>query len=291
MADRRESAARRDEILCALARQMPPERGDSPRGVARWLKDREKLGFRGLDATIPDNDERLAFEHWARTSSEDNLAKRVQRAFRAEQAARKPAKPPVEPLPPLVWPLGMRQRKERNPSYKLPWLLADRGGSEKVFLQSLAAQTLLDVAVVLEGARVGYLPALRPGEFLELNWDQNPAVEKIVTWGGFREAILSQPRNREAVRSMEGVHHKDPDFAEFAKSLTDFARATVVEVEKVMPPSYEAWKGAERRFRLSVTYTLENGNAPGKLEGILSFAMERLWFGFRDSRGNQTLIR
>lgn len=286
MAERRESAARRDEILCALARQMPPEQADSPRAVARWLKEREGLGFRGLDVTIPDNDERLAFEHWVRGSTEDNLAKRVQRAFLAEQAGKKPE---VEPLPPLVWPLGVRQRKDRDAKFKLPWLLADHGGSEKVFLECLGTTPLLEVTIELNGDRIGYRPAIRPGEFVEVEWERSPKVKDIVTWGGNRDHIL----NYESMKDMAETLSKPSDSPthDIMKPMAEWTANYVASIKKVLPADLEAWKRTVRVFGLRVSYRLEDGTVTGPLEGSLAYAMERLWFAFRDSRGNETPIR
>ncbi|MGH9921103.1 MAG: hypothetical protein ACRD6W_19820 [Nitrososphaerales archaeon] len=288
MTERRVDAARRDEILCALARQLPPETGDSPLALARWLKEREGLGFRGLDITIPENDERLAFEHWVRGSDEGNLAKRIQRAFRAEQA-KKPDKPAPPPAPPLVWPLGMRQRKERDPKFKLPWLLAERGGSEKVFLECLGTRTLLEVSIELQGVRVGYRPALRPGEFVEVDWERNSEVKNVVTWGGNRDHIL----NYESMKDMAGHTSKmaaEPIY-DVMKPIAEWTAGYVASIEKVLPPDLEKWKHAVRDFALAVTYRVEDGNTAGGLTGTLSMEMERLWFRFHDANGNETTIR
>jgi hypothetical protein len=285
---RRGEASRRDEILCSLARQLPQEQGDSPLALARWLKEREGLGFRGLDITIPDNDERLVFEQWVRNSNEQALAKRVQRAFNSEQS-KKTAKPVPPPLPPLVWPLGMRQRKDRDPKFKLPWLLADHDGSEKVFLECLGTRTLLEVTVELEGARVGYRPALRPGEFVEVEWERSPKVKNIVTWGGNRDHIL----NYESMKDMADHTGKMAETSNYdmMKPIAKWTADYVASIEKVMPKDLEAWKQAVRPFGLRVSYRLEDGNVSGTLEGRLGYTMERLWFAFRDSRGNETPIR
>ena len=288
MAERRDSAARRDELLCALARQMPPKQGDSPRAVARWLKEREGQSFRGLDATIPDNEERQAFEHWVRTSTEDNLARRVQRAFGADKAKREP-KAPISTLPPLVWPLGMRQRKERDPKFKLPWLLADRGGSEKLFLECLGTRPLLELTIELNGDRIGYRPAVRPGEFVEVDWERSPKVKHIVTWGGNRDHIL----NYESMKEMAEHTTKmaaSPDYDPM-KPIAAWTAKYVASIEKVLPPDLDAWKRQIRTFALRVRYRLEDGTPNEGLGGTFALDMERVWFAFRDSKGNVTPIR
>jgi hypothetical protein len=287
---RREEAARRDEILCSLALQLPETERDSPIALARWLKRLQERHFGGLSTWIPDSGERQAFEYWVKESSEGNLTKRIQRAFRAEQA-KKAVKPPAPTLPPLVWPLGMRQRKDRDPKFKLPWLYPDSGGSDKLFLECLADGALHEVSVTLKGQRVGFAPALRPGTFIEIEWPRNSEVKKIATWNGWRERILAQPSNRDALATLKGFPNKDSPVAELAQSLTKFAESNVAEVEKVMPRDFEVWKQTVHNFPLSVTYRFDNGNAAGGLVGTLSLDMERLWFRFRDERGNPTPIR
>jgi hypothetical protein len=288
MGGRRQEAARRDEILCALALQLPETERDSPIALTRWLKRLQERHFGGLSTWITDNDERQAFEYWVKESSEGNLNKRIQRAFRAEQA-KKAVKPPAPTLPPLVWPLGMRQRKDRDPKFKLPWLLADSGGSEKVFLECLGNRTLLEVSVILEGQRVGYLPALRPGGFIEVDWERNPKVKNVVTWGGNRDHIM----NYDSMKDMAETLSKPSDSSthEVMKPMAEWLARYATSVEKVMPPDFEVWKHSVRSFHLAVSYRLEDGGAVGGLDGTLFLDMERLWFRFRDARGNETPIR
>lgn len=288
MTKRREEATRRDEILCSLAHQLPDSDRNSPVALARWLKQLQERHFGGLSTWIPDNDERQAFEYWIKQASEGNIAKRVQRAFRDEQEAKKP-KSTAPPPPPLVWPLGMRQRKDRDSKFKLPWLLADTSGSEKVFLECLGDRTLLEVSVALEGKRVGYMPALRPGSFIEVEWERNPEVARIVTWGGNRDHIL----NYESMKDMAEHTTKmsaSPSY-DMMKPIVEWSKQCVSSIERVLPRDLEAWKHTVRRFSLSVTYCLENGNATGGLKGVLSMDMERLWFLFSDDRGNDTPVR
>jgi hypothetical protein len=287
---RREEASRRDEILCSLARIVGPGRGDSPLEVARWLKERELRGFAGLDATISENGERLAFELWVKGSTEAGLARRIQRAFQAEQATKKP-EAVSPPSPPLVWPLGMRQRKERDSNYKLPWLLADRGGSERVFLECLGDSNLHSVSLTLSGKQVGFAPVLRPGAFVEVDWTRNPEVERIVTWGGNREAILAQPANRNVVSTLRAAKDKTSPVAEFREALTQLAEYSVTEVEKIMPKDFEGWKGMVREFPLEVHYRWDSGKQLGALRGTLLLDMERLWYFFEDGDGNSTPVR
>ncbi len=281
MSGRREDTARRDGILCSLARQLPPKEGDSPSAVARWLKQREALGFRGLDASIPDNDERSAFERWVRQSTKGNLAKRVQRAFHAEQAAKKP-KPVAPPSPPLVWPLGMRQRKEHDPTFKLPWLLADTGGSEKVFLECQSEHTIFEVTATIQGKQVAYRPAFRPGTFIELNWEDSPSLKATVTYNGWRDQILNQ-------ESWKGLKETFADHEYLGRSAELVARR-VERVDRVMPPDLEAWKKKVYEYRLEIHYTHGEQNQPGTLNGTLLMNMERLWFRFRDEKGHETPI-
>jgi hypothetical protein len=290
MVGRGEEAIRRDEILCALALQLPEMERDSPIALARWLKRLQERHFGGLSTWIPDNDERQVFEYWVKESSEGTLTKRIQRAFKAEQAKRT-TKPATPPPPPLVWPLGMRQRKDRDPKFKLPWLLADSGGSEKLFLECLGERSLHEISVILRGQQIGFVPALRSGAFIEVEWQRNLEVKKIATCNGWRERILAQPTNRDALATLKGFPNKDSPVAELAQSLTKFAESNVAEVEKVMPRDFEAWKQTVHNFPLSVTYRFDNGNAAGGLVGTLSLDMERLWFRFRDERGNPTPIR
>jgi len=284
---RQEGAIRRDEILCSLARQLPPKAGDSPTNVARWLKQQQLTGFPGLVLAIGETEERLAFQRWVTQSNEGNLAKRVQRAFKSIQTA-KPVKSASPP--PLVWPLGMRQRKERDSTFKLPWLLADNGGSDRLFLECLGDSNLHRVSITLAGQQVGFTPVLRPGTFVEIDWPKNSEVKKIATWGGRREAILAQPENRNVVETLRGIHYADSPVAELQRSLTELAESAVAEVEQIMPPDFDNWKVVPRPYSLEVRYESDGGRSSGVLSGTLVLNMERLWYGFRDSEGNPTPI-
>jgi hypothetical protein len=184
----------------------------------------------------------------------------------------------------------MRWRKKHDPKFKLPWPYRDSGGSERVFLECLGERNLHEVSVVLKGQQIGFVPALRPGTFLDIEWQQNPEVKRIATWGGWRGRILAQPLNRDAVGTLKGFHVEDSDLTKLGRSLAEIAQASVAEVEKVMPADFEGWKHHVHEFPLSVGYRLGDGNAVGGLSGTLSLDMERLWFRFRDDRGNETPI-
>jgi hypothetical protein len=288
--ERRKAAARRDEILCALARHLPPGESDSAQKVARWLKKSEQRGFPALDATISENEERLVFESWVKASTEGSLAKRIQRAFSAVQSTQA-VKPMPAPAPPLVWPLGMRQRKERDSKFKLPWLMADTGGSDRLFLECIGDGNLHSVAITLAGQRIGFAPVLRPGGFIEIEWSRNPEVKRIATWGGWREQILAQESNRAVVQSLQGVRNENSAIGELQKSLAAFAAATVEQVEKVMPKDLDRWRKHLHPFQLVVRYKSDGGRSDGILEGNLMLDMERLWFLFRDTNGDMTPIQ
>jgi hypothetical protein len=284
---RQESAIRRDEILCALARQLPPKDGDSPTSVARWLKEQQLAGFPGLVLAIGETEERLAFQRWVTQSKEGNLVKRVQRAFKSIQVA-KPEKS-VAP-PPLVWPLGMRQRKERDSTFKLPWLYGDNGGSDRIFLECLGDTNLHRVSIMLAGQQVGFTPVLRPGTFVEIDWPRNSEVNRIATWSGWREAILAQHSNKNVAETLRGIHYADSAVGELQRQLANLAEGAVARVEKVMPPDFENWKALPRPYSLEVKYDSDGGKSSGTLAGTLVLNMERLWYGFRDSEGNRTPI-
>ena len=287
MSGRREDAARRDGILCSLALQLPEEERDSPIALARWLKQLQERHFGGLSTWIPDNDERQAFEYWVKESSAGNLAKRIQRAFRAEQATKKP-KPTAPPPPPLVWPLGMRQRKERDPSFKPPRLLADSGGSEKVFLECQSEHTIFEVTATIQGRKVAYQPALRPGTFIELNWEDDPGLKASVTYNGWRQSILAQ----ESLRDAAAVLGDEPSAPEhkILQPLAKLVARRAERVNRVMPPDLEAWKKKVYGYRLEIRYTYGEQNQPGTLNGTLLMNMERLWFRFKDEKGHDTPI-
>lgn len=285
--------ARRDEILCLLARRIPPAQGDSPKAVARWLKQSETLGFRGLDETIPENGERLVFEQWVRASSESGLSRRIQRAFTAGAEPRKRVEqiavvPPPAPSPSLLWPAGMRQRKDRNPQFKLPFLYSDSGGSERVFCVCLGDETLYEVSASLEGRDVGFLPAMRPGEFLELNWASDPKLNELVTYNGWRGLILTH----ESMKELAGP--KDRGDRSPAGQLSnlgpDIAAHFVAMVEPVLPADVPGWKSKVWGYRLEVRYVHGLGRVPGTLTGRLLMTMEKLWFRFRDEKGHATDI-
>jgi hypothetical protein len=284
---RLESAARRDEIICTVARQLPAEQGDSPSKVARWLKDQQSTGFGGLVLAIGETEERLAFQRWVNQSTEGGLAKRVQRAFRSIQTTKSAST--VAP-PPLVWPLGMRQRKERDSTFKLPWLYGDNGGSDRLFLECLGDTNLHRVSIRLAGVQVGFTPVLRPGTFIEIDWPRNPEVNKTATWGGRREAILAQPKNREVLETVRGIHYADSPVGELQRILAEFTETAVADVERIMPPDFDKWKVVPRPYALEVKYDSDGGKTSGTLTGTLVLNMERLWYGFGDSEGNRTAI-
>ncbi len=206
-------------------------------------------------------------------------------AVRPSEVARKPEPEPLPP-PPLVWPVGMRQRKEREPKFKLPFLLANTGGSERLFLEGIGDGVLHELSVVLDGQKVGYLPALRPGAFIEVEWVRAPEVNRIATWNGWRGDILAQENNRDAVEAL-----KPSPQMEVIKPLYEFMVQRVIDVERVMPKDLEKWKHQQHRFRLEVSYIFGSGNLLGGLKGFVFLDMERLWFGFKDEKGNQTPIR
>lgn len=147
------------------------------------------------------------------------------------------------------------------------------------------------MTVLLKGERVGFAPALVPGMFLEIDWNRNSEVKRIATWAGWRERILAQPRNRDALATLRGFPSKDSPVAALAQGMTRHAEAAVAEVDKVMPPDFERWQHAAHEFPLSVSYRFDNADPAGGPEGFLILDMERLWFLFRDTKGNETPLR
>jgi hypothetical protein len=296
--------ARRDEILCLLARRTPPPGGDSPKGVARWLKQKEGVGFRGLDETIPDNGERLVFEEWVRATSESAIARRVQRAFTAcqQKAARPkpgvgsqalagpaPAAPVPPPLPPLLWPFGARQRKDAEPKFKLPLLYGYPAGSERIFCKCLGERTLHEVSATIQGRTVGYSPALSPGEFIELTWNDDPQLAGSVTYNGWRDWILQY----ESFKDLAGISSEDDNSptAHALRPTREFAARQVERIAKVLPPDLDGWKRRVWGYRLEIRYSVDGGAISGQLTGTLLMTMEDLWFRFKDDKGHETPIR
>jgi hypothetical protein len=182
----------------------------------------------------------------------------------------------------------MRQRKERDSKFKLPWFLADTGGSGRLFLECLGDVSLQSVSITLDGQRVGFTPLLRPGSFVEIDWLRNSEVKEIADWGGWREAILTQELNRRVLATMKGIERNDTPVAEIRQALAEYSESVVAEVEKVMPKDLDRWKHTPHPFRLEVGYTSEGGKVAGTLKGTLKLDMERQWYLFEDAEGNAT---
>ena len=290
MTGRREDAARRDEILCALARQLPPERGDSPLAMARWLKERQDQNFRGLDVTIPDNDERLTFEHWVKGSNEGTLAKRIQRAFRAGEATKKP-EPAVRPpsLPPLLWPRGMRQRKDSDSKFKVPLLYGYPSGSERIFCECLGEKSLHEVTATIQGRNVGYWPAVRPGTFIELNWKDDSKLLAWVTDNGRRDSILAYESYKDLADTFPKSYSSPT--ADITRPIAEFAARQAEQIAKILPTDLEAWKRMLWGYSLEIRYSVNGGAVSGQLSGTLLMTKEHLWVRFKDNEGHETPVR
>ena len=277
------SAVRRRDRLILEARDEIRQLGREP--TARAIDDKVALKDPGL------------YVKWRAAQDATRRRRTILQVLRDEKLPKNSrARPPgptslppaPPPPPPLVWPLGMRQRKAREPKFKLPWLLPDNGGSEKVFLECLGDRTLLEVSIVLEGQRVGYAPALRPGAFIEVEWERNPKVKNVVTWGGKRDHILNQESMKDMAEHLSDMS-ASPAY-DMMKPIAEWTVKYVASVEKVMPPDLESWKEKVYECRLEVHYTYGEQNHSGTLRGTLLMNMERLWFRFKDEKGHDTPI-
>lgn len=197
---------------------------------------------------------------------------------------------PPPPLPPLLWPRGMRQRKDSDPKFKLPLLYGYPGGSERVFCECLGDRTLHEVTVTLAGRPVCYSPAVRPGTFIELNWEIDPELNRSVTYNGWRGHLLAL-ESYESLASTFPESNSSPT-AEAMRPLAEFAAHQVEQTRKVLPPEgLETWKHEVRGYLLEIQYMVDGGAVSGQLSGTLLMTMEDLWIGFKDDKGHETPIR
>jgi hypothetical protein len=77
---------------------------------------------------------------------------------------------------PFVWPMGERQRQELEPSYKPSRV--PRTGSSRLFLYNCGPEVVRDVRISLDGAPIGYAPALPVGRFCEIAWMKVPELRQ-----------------------------------------------------------------------------------------------------------------
>lgn len=295
MSRRREDRAERDEILCQLARQLSEKDRDSPRALAKWLLRLRDNHFSGLNALVADQEIRERFMAWVKLGTEGSIAKAAWRAFSGSALKATKESPgeqvlsPPAPLPPLLWPRGMRQRKDSDPKFKLPLLYGYPGGSERVFCECLGERTLHDVSATLQGRPVGYWPAVRPGEFIELDWKDDAQLSKRVTDNGNRDWILQY----ETFKELAGPVSKGDSSptAEALRPMREFAAQMAEQIERVLPPNIDEWKRRVWGYRLEVRYSVNGGTVSGQLDGTLLMTMEHLWFRFRDNKGHETPLR
>lgn len=251
---------------------------------------------REIDQRFPSKDPTL-FGAWSKAQDAEHRRKTILYVLRREdrpsaakrgrerEAVDAPAPPPA-PGPPLVWPCGMRQRREGQPTFKLPFLYSKSDGSERVFLRGLGDGTLTSVGVRLQGRNAGYAPGLRPGEFVEVEWKLVEEVERIATWGGWRDDILAFESNKEAA-SMARSMANQPQYSLMAP-LADLSDRIVARVAPHVPANIDAWKTKVHRFAVRVDYTYRDGGVTGFLEGYMDWTMERHWFRFTDKQGHST---
>jgi hypothetical protein len=69
---------------------------------------------------------------------------------------------------PFVWPMGERQRQELEPTFQPSRV--PRRGSSRLFLYNCGPEVVRDVRISLDGAPIGYAPALPVGRFSEIVW-------------------------------------------------------------------------------------------------------------------------
>lgn len=282
------------------------ERPDVRKRNRLILEAREELRQLRSNPTAREIDEKVKFKdvalhaRWTAAQSRERRRRTILQVLRDEDhpkprpapAASSPPSPSTPAiLPALVWPLGMTDRKARDPKFKLPFLYRDGGGSGKLFLECLGEKPLHEVEIELGGSRIAFHPSLRPGEFVEVDWARSPEVKKTATWGGWRERILAQPSNKEALDTLRKSSMRESPLRELAEGLTKFAEANVAEVERVMPLDFEKWRSSVYQFPLKVRYGLGDSASAGEVSGTLAFGMDRQWFEFRDSKGRVTPIR
>jgi hypothetical protein len=204
------------------------------------------------------------------------------------------ALPVAEPLaPPLVWPIGLRQRKDADPTFKIPLFSPRFEGSERLFLSSQTDERLRSVRASLAGREVGFWPSLPGNGFVELEWKRNPQVVNIATSNGWRDEFLAYESNRESLEAAGAVsaaHPDDKDWQWFAGSLK-LMKGRMEATTKVLPRDLAAWKVEPHSIPLEVSYLPANGaNLPLKARGALTLNMERRWFRFTQQAGGSTDI-
>jgi hypothetical protein len=109
----------RNGLLCAVALQLPEAQQNSPVALARWLIALRERKFAGLATWVTERDERDQFEAWVKRSTEGSLSKAIQRSFIAKSQALA-SRPVALRSVPLLWPIGMLQRKDHEPAFKNP---------------------------------------------------------------------------------------------------------------------------------------------------------------------------
>lgn len=285
---RREEVAERDELLLYLARFLPKGEQDSPAAVARFLLDLKERRFGGLSVHIPDPARRNRFEAWVSLGTQASLAKAAQRAFRGRQASagREEAR---KSLPaPLLWPLGLEQRKKLEPRLKESIFDPKRGEPGRMFLRSVADARIYRVEVRIWGERLGSWLSLAPGEIVEINWRSNPKVLRAATYGGWREDILAFESNSESVemaKSMGGNGSQIPEVRELWRKFAAFAEHQLNEVRRVLPPDLNVWRHRVTAYPFEATFTDASGTMEGRVSGNLHHSMERMWFKFIEALG------
>lgn len=250
-----------------------------------------------IDAKVALKDPAL-YVKWKAAQDAAHRRKTILQVLRNENRSRAPRAPapkaPVVapsplplPAPPFVWPFGMRQRKEAQPDFKLPLLYGYPAGSERVFLQNLGERTLHQVSAKMAGRPVGYWPAIRPGTFVELNWNEDANLSASITYNGWRGHILAYEG---FARMAEDPREPSPT-SEALQPFRELAKAEAERVRPVMPPDLEAWKRKRWAYALEVDYIVADKGQQGRLAGALVMTMEDLWIEFKDQSHHSTPIR
>jgi hypothetical protein len=183
----------------------------------------------------------------------------------------------------------MRQRKDFDPKFKLPLFYGYPEGSERVFCECLGERALHEVTATIRGRPAGYWPAIRPGQFVELNWKGDPQLLAAVTYNGRRADILSYESLRQVGETFPKADTSPT--AEIMRPWADFAAHQAQRIEKFLPADMDAWKRQKWGFRLEIRYSVDGGSMTGQLSGTLLMTMEHLWLRFKDDKGHETPVQ
>lgn len=192
---------------------------------------------------------------------------------------------PVPVQAPLVWPIGLAQRKGLEPKLRESIFNPKRSEAGRLFLRCVSPFRVYRVQVRITGERVGSWLSLAPGELVEIEWRQSPRLSRDATYNGLRDEILAYEDNTKAVDAAKPILQRDGAMKEVMGGFIAYAEQELARVRRVLPADLPAWKSQIRSFQFEATYTDSTGTTKGRVGGSLKHTMERMWFEFEDDSG------